>query len=77
VCHEDECLELVQWVWYHGMAFSCSLDRRRTHTCCPKGVAITACLLALLSMLIHYIEAILACQDGLDVVNQRALLCLI
>ena len=63
VCHEDECLELVQWVWYHGMAFSCSLHRRRTHTCCPKGVAITARLSALWSMPIHYIEATLACRQ--------------
>ena len=45
--------------------------------CCPKGVAITARLSALLSMPIHYMEAILACQDGLDVVNQHALLCLV
>ena len=21
---KDECLELAQWVWYHGMASSCS-----------------------------------------------------
>jgi hypothetical protein len=27
-----------------------------------------------MSMPIHHIEAILACQDGLDVVNQHALL---
>ena len=45
--------------------------------CCPKGVGITARLLALLSMPIHYIEEILACPDGLDVVNQHALLCLV
>jgi hypothetical protein len=31
----------------------------------------------LMSMPIHHIEAILACQDGLDVVNQHALLCLV
>ena len=38
---------LAQWALHHGMEFSCSPDRRKTHVCCPEGVAITARLSAL------------------------------
>ena len=46
---KDECLELAQWVWYHGMASSCSTPdpfgpacySKKKNGCAPAHISTT------------------------------------